>query len=32
MRQNVSSDHDHHLRAMLAVRSVYRGLLDRPPH
>ena len=26
MRQNVTSDHDHHLRRMLAVRAVYRGL------
>jgi hypothetical protein len=28
MRQTVSSDHDDHLRAMLAVRSIYRSALS----
>lgn len=29
MRQNVSADHDAHLRTMLAVRTVYHGLVAR---
>jgi hypothetical protein len=30
LRQNAAADHDRHLRALLAVRAVYRDLLARP--
>jgi hypothetical protein len=31
MRQSASADHNDHLRAVLAVRSVYRGLISPTP-
>jgi hypothetical protein len=31
MRQSASADHNVHLRTMLAVRSVYRGLISNTP-
>jgi hypothetical protein len=31
MRQNTSADHHEHLRTVLAVRSVYRGLISTTP-